>query len=53
MDPNKILKEILELAKIINDDESAEANGWELAQLIIALDKWLSEDGFKPERWSK
>jgi len=57
MDPNANLLRQLELAETIF---SAEASGGvlpleaaaELAELVLALDTWLQEGGFLPERWA-
>lgn len=52
MDPDENLKEQLELSKKIDGD-----NGWglddarRLAELVLALDGWMKEDGFLPSRW--
>jgi hypothetical protein len=58
MDPNANLKEQRELAsKILNegpfstDDYEAMTN--RLAELVEALDGWLSNKGFLPGRWSR
>lgn len=60
MDPNANLKELLELAATIQaayEDENG--NGVDqddanrLAELLEALDGWLSNKGFLPGRWSR
>ena len=58
MDPNANLKEQLFLAwKILNegpfstDDYEAMTN--RLAELVEALNGWLSKGGFLPERWER
>ena len=58
MDPNANLKEMLELAKrMITDYNDCEGNGVDqddaahLADLVEALDGWLSNGGFLPARW--
>ncbi len=58
MDPNANLEQQLVLAaKIQSDYADAEGNGIDqddanrLAELVLALDGWLSRSGFRPERW--
>jgi hypothetical protein len=63
MDPNAALKELLELAAEFND-ESRIWDGTDgllehkdkaerAAELIEALDGWLSSEGALPDRWTK
>lgn len=48
MDPNRILLLLLTWARTHeHEDEDLE----ELADLILALDQWLSRGGFLPDRW--
>ena len=56
MDPNANLQEQITLANVII--ESAENETGEiilqairLAELVLALDEWLTRKGFPPERW--
>ena len=57
MDPNVCLKEILELAHEVrqNDEDPVETfTGFEstrLAELVEDLDKWICSGGFLPKRW--
>lgn len=58
MDPNENLKESLAISKrIINnfDKDGASAVDWadavRLAELVKALDGWISNGGFLPGRW--
>lgn len=58
MDPNENLREQIELAAAIleaNDDDDAAIldNATRLAELVEALDGWLSKGGFLPERWTR
>lgn len=60
MDPNANLKEMLELAaSIIEAYEDEDGNGVDqddanrLAELVEALDGWLSKGGFLPGRWER
>lgn len=57
MDPNANLKEQLEIAKRIIDGGDMEHGEWDtlrdrLAELVIALDGWLKQGGFLPQRWA-
>lgn len=50
MDPNANLKEQLELAsKLVEANNTEDAA--RLAELVIALSKWLCNGGFLPEQW--
>jgi hypothetical protein len=58
MDPNANLKEMLELAKTIQEAyEDEDGNGVDqddanrLAELILAMHEWLGRGGFKPGAW--
>lgn len=54
MDPNANLNTQLDLARAIANgdfDEFPEHEAAQLAELVLALDKWLASDGFLPERW--
>ncbi len=55
MDPNANLKEQLELAKAIieNEDEydADRIDAVRLAELVIAMHEWLGHGGFKPQAW--
>lgn len=60
MDPNANLKELLSLAAHIREEyENEDGNGVDqddanrLAELVEALDGWLSNKGFLPGRWSR
>ena len=55
MDPNITLQEILKLAKLILDDgEDINVDDvYCLAELIDALDEWLSNGGFLPVKWER
>jgi hypothetical protein len=58
MDPNANLKEMLELAQEIReaydaDETISETDSARLAELVEALDGWLSNKGFLPGRWSR
>ena len=59
MDPNANLKEMLELAHTILEDGEELAGDDELvssserlAELVLALDGWMTSRGFPPTRWS-
>lgn len=58
MDPNANLREQLELADALRNDEGSSV--WDrnnradrLAELVVALDEWLEAGGFLPERWQR
>jgi len=58
MDPNANLKELLELAQEIReaydaDETISEADSARLAELVEALDGWLSKGGFLPGKWER
>lgn len=54
MDPTSNLKKQLAIAQQIADNESAsQAQIEELAELVIALDRWISKGGFLPESWDE
>jgi hypothetical protein len=60
MDPNANLKEQRELAaKMITDYNDSESNGIDqddanrLAELVQALDEWISRQGFLPKAWAR
>lgn len=50
MDPNANLKEQRELAKKILEENNREDVD-RLAELVLALDEWLSKGGFPPTDW--
>jgi hypothetical protein len=52
MDPNATLQEIRELVSgILHDDEPTDERTDRLAELVQALDEWLSKRGFLPVQW--
>lgn len=55
MDPNANLKEILELAKWIEDNGNyvVREHASRLAELVLALNEWITKGGFLPSRWQK
>lgn len=54
MDPNKLLQEIVERARVIQHSEDPVAFGdvEELAAGILDLHDWLSQKGFLPAAWA-
>src|SRR4249919_157400 len=52
MDPNETLKQLLATARyaVEQDDQPLAAD---MADLVLALDGWLSKGGFQPVAWSK
>jgi hypothetical protein len=58
MDPDANLKEQRSLAaKLLyeteNDKPPSDADVHRLAELVIALDEWISRGGFYPKDWTK
>lgn len=60
MDPNATLRELRQLAaQIITDYDDVEGNGIDqddanrLAELVEALDDWITKGGFLPGAWAK
>lgn len=54
MDPNANLEEQRELAKAILESHSWQKESIQrLAELVQALDRWLSGGGFLPQDWNK
>ncbi len=58
MDPNANLSEQLAIARELLDEESISGfqesieQGHRLAELVLALDEWLTKGGFPPKRWN-
>lgn len=59
MDPNANMREQRELAESIaagfdDDDNPPDMDdARRLAELVLALDEWLSKGGFRPSRWQR
>jgi hypothetical protein len=58
MDPNATLQQIRQLTAGLLNPKAKLKNGWaadarELAELVDALDQWLSSGGFLPSSWVK
>ena len=56
MDPDANLNEQREIAKRISDNDYSTAyapqpDAERLAELVLALDEWLSKGGFPPKVW--
>lgn len=55
MDPNANLKQQLELAaeiiRLSEADEDASNEAFDLAELVEALNAWITSGGFLPEAW--
>jgi hypothetical protein len=51
MDPDENLKEQREIVDRILDGN--EENYVKLAELVEALDKWISKGGFLPKAWAR
>lgn len=54
MDPDENLKEQKELAEQIIGDRSFTVDAVDahrLAELVLALDEWVSKGGFLPQAW--
>lgn len=59
MDPTANLDEQRRLAKRLTehdyqfDDTEMVNDGYALAELVLALDEWISKGGFLPDSWEK
>ena len=53
MDPNANLAEQRQIAGRFERDESEPDDGERLAELVDALDDWLSRGGFLPTQWQR
>lgn len=54
MDPNANLEEQRRIAEHLletSDDPDASPDVYRLAELVLALDGWLSKGGFPPNAW--
>lgn len=52
MDPNATLAALRELVEVTNDgDPGGSARVARFAELVEALDGWLTNGGFLPEEW--
>lgn len=56
MDPDENLEELLDLAENIQTDAAQDkaidqAAAARMAELVLALDGWLTNGGFRPHRW--
>jgi hypothetical protein len=51
MDPDATLSEMRELANDLGATGSFEGDADRLAELVQALDEWLSKGGFFPKAW--
>lgn len=57
MDPNANLREQLEIANRIVDGDDLDVEEWDalrdrLAELVLALNDWITNGGFLPGAWS-
>jgi hypothetical protein len=55
MDPNANLEEMREIAKTILSGEEYDTgyDAVRLAELVEALDEWITKGGFLPKAWSR
>ena len=53
MDPDELLRKLLELSMQVCRNPSFESGAVELAEGIQNLDQWLEKGGFLPIRWEK
>lgn len=57
MDPNANLKEMLQIAKNIDNNEIYHEidpqDVFDLAKLVLSLDNWLRKGGFLPDAWTQ
>lgn len=51
MDPNANLAEQRRILARFNADEASLADAERLAELVAALDEWISRGGFLPAEW--
>jgi hypothetical protein len=52
MDPDEALRELLRLADVELNSEQPAGDPYRMAELVQALDGWLTSGGFLPARWS-
>lgn len=53
MDPEANLEEQLRLSRRIENDEGTPDDATRLAELVLALNGWLSNGGFLPRKWGR
>lgn len=53
MDPNANLLEQREIVSRMLDSRGKKGDGERLAELVEALDEWISNGGFLPSRWQQ
>ena len=53
MDPDKLLKDMREIANDIDTGDGHPYDRDRLAELVLSLDEWLTKGGFLPKRWAK
>jgi len=53
MDPNETLKMIRSRIRRLNVGQPFRNDGEELAELVEALDEWLTKGGFLPSDWER
>ena len=53
MDPDVVLAEALDLAVRLIDGEAEDGDAVRLAELIVALDRWMARGGFMPSAWAR
>lgn len=51
MDPNETLAKLRRLAANVHNYGAEYDDGEEFAELVVALDEWLSQGGFLPADW--
>ncbi|MDI2127128.1 hypothetical protein [Yinghuangia seranimata] len=54
MDPDEVLSDLLEYARMITGEVPGAAEEWgdTLAEAFLALDEWISRGGALPARWT-
>ena len=52
MDPTANLREQLEIARRMTNSIDCPGDGDRLAELVAALDDWLTHGGFLPDQWA-
>jgi len=53
MDPDLALAEALDLAVRLIDEEAEDGDDVRLAELVLALNRWMASGGFMPSAWER
>jgi hypothetical protein len=53
MDPNQAAKDLCKLSdSILRDEENQSSEAVAMAELFLALNRWLANRGFLPKQWN-